>query len=190
MGESRREPVTTDEHLERITVGDVQRLDGPVALAEYDPAWAARYARLAREIGAGLGGRMLRIEHVGSTSVPGLAAKPIVDIVLVVPDSAEEADYVPPLEGAGFFVRIREPDWYEHRMLTVADRSVNLHVFGEGCSEVDRMVRFRDRLRADPAERDRYESVKRELAARRWRHLQNYADAKTAVVDEILSRAP
>jgi GrpB-like predicted nucleotidyltransferase (UPF0157 family) len=189
MGESRREPVTTDEDLERITVGEVQRLDGPVTLAEYDPAWPERYAALARRIGDALGERILGIEHVGSTSVPGLAAKPIIDIVLVVSDSADEADYVPPLEAAGFYLRIREPHWYEHRLLSVPDRSVNLHVFGEGCTEVDRMVRFRDRPRAEPDERDRYESVKRELAARRWRHVQNYADAKTAVVNEILARA-
>jgi GrpB-like predicted nucleotidyltransferase (UPF0157 family) len=167
----------TDEDLASITVGELRPLDGPVALAEYDPAWPRRYAALAGEIAAALGGRALRIEHVGSTSVPGLVAKPIIDVVLVVEDPAREAGDVPPLEPLGYGLRIREPGWYEHRMLKGGDDDVNLHVFAAGCPEVERMVRFRDRLRADPGERDLYAAVKRELAARSWRHLQDYADA-------------
>jgi GrpB-like predicted nucleotidyltransferase (UPF0157 family) len=158
---------------------------GPVTLAEYDPAWPERYAALADEIREGLGDLAVLVERVGSTSVPGLVAKPIIDIVLVVPDSAAEGDYVPPLEAAGYSVRIREPDWYEHRMLR-GDRDVNLHVFSAGCPEVDRMLRFRDRLRADPADRELYASAKRELAERHWRHVQDYADAKTGVINEIV----
>jgi GrpB-like predicted nucleotidyltransferase (UPF0157 family) len=129
------------------------------------------------------------LEHVGSTAVPGLAAKPIIDILLVVADPADEAAYVEPLRAEGFVLRIREPDNYEHRMLKGGQEDVNLHVFGAGCPEIARMLRFRDRLRTHPADRERYAAVKRELAARRWRHVQNYADAKTAVVEEILARA-
>jgi GrpB-like predicted nucleotidyltransferase (UPF0157 family) len=190
MARDRREPqVTTDEDLARVTVGEVRSLDGPVTLAVYDPGWPDRYASLARGIRAALGDAAVRVEHVGSTAVPGLVAKPIVDIVLAVADSADEAAYVPSLEPEGYALRIREPSWYEHRMLKGGDEDVNLHVFSAGCPEIDRMLLFRDRLRADPAERDRYAAVKRELAARRWRHVQNYADAKTAVVEEILARA-
>jgi GrpB-like predicted nucleotidyltransferase (UPF0157 family) len=189
MAQQRRRHVTTDEDLARVTVGAVRRLDGPVTLEEYDPAWGRRYATLARRIREVLGQTLLLVEHVGSTSVPGLAAKPIIDIVAAVQDSADEAAYVPPLEAEGYSLRIREPHWYEHRMLKGGDEDVNLHVFSGGCPEIERMLAFRDRLRAEPAERDRYATVKRELAARHWRHVQNYADAKTAVVDEIMARA-
>jgi GrpB-like predicted nucleotidyltransferase (UPF0157 family) len=181
--------MTTYHDLARVTLGDVRPLDGPVTLAEYDPAWPDRYVGLARVIRRALGDAVVLVEHIGSTSVPGLVAKPIVDIVLAVSDSANEAAYVAALEAEGYALHVREPDWYEHRMLEGPGGDVNLHVFSAGCPEIDRMLVFRDVLRADPAEGDRYAAVKRELAARRWRHLQNYADAKTAVVEEILSRA-
>ena len=172
-----------------MTVGEVRPLNGPVTLAEYDPAWPERFAALARYIRAALGQTALTVEHVGSTSVPGLAAKPIIDIVLAVADSSQEASYLPALEETGYALRIREPEWFEHRMLRGGEDDVNLHVFGAGCPEIDRMILFRDRLRTEPAERDLYESAKRELASRSWRHMQNYADAKSAVVAEILERA-
>ena len=129
------------------------------------------------------------VEHIGSTSVPGLAAKPIIDIVLVVPNSADEASYVPDLERSGYALRIREPGWFEHRVLRRQDPAVNLHVFSPGCIEVTRMLAFRDHLRRDADDRARYESTKRLLARRRWRYVQNYADAKTDVVTEIMARA-
>lgn len=181
--------VTTDEDLARVSVGDVRPHDGPVTLAAYDAAWPERYTALAREIRDALGDVVVLLEHVGSTSVPGLIAKPIIDIVIAVGDSACESAYVPPLEARGYTLRIREPHWYEHRMLQGADEDVNLHVFSVGCPEIDRMLTFRDRLRTHAADRDRYAAVKRELAARRWRHAQNYADAKTAVVEQIMTRA-
>jgi GrpB-like predicted nucleotidyltransferase (UPF0157 family) len=136
-----------------------------------------------------LGNQTLRIEHVGSTSVPGLMAKPIVDILLVVTDSADEPCYVPQLEAAGYILRIREPEWFEHRMFRGPDTPIHLHVFSSGAAEVERLLRFRDRLRDDDAARDRYARTKRELAQRSWRHVQDYADAKTAVVNEILDDA-
>jgi GrpB-like predicted nucleotidyltransferase (UPF0157 family) len=118
-----------------------------------------------------------------------LIAKPIIDILLAVADSADESAYVPALEAAGYRLRIREPDWHEHRLLKGSDTDVNLHVFGSGSPEIERMQRFRDRLRSDDADRDRYAAAKRELAARQWRHTQDYADAKTDVVAEIVARA-
>jgi GrpB-like predicted nucleotidyltransferase (UPF0157 family) len=121
--------------------------------------------------------------------VPGLAAKPIIDIVLAVPDSSDEDTYVPALEAAGYVLRIREPDWYEHRVLKKTEPNVNLHVFTEGCVEIDRMLAFRDHLRADAADRELYERTKRDLAAREWAYVQDYADAKTEVVEEIITRA-
>ncbi|MGR7026389.1 GrpB family protein [Geodermatophilus sp. URMC 62] len=102
---------------------------------------------------------------------------------------ADEPGYVPQLEAAGYALRIREPDWFEHRLLKGPDTDVNVHVFGAGAAEVQRMVRFRDRLRADDAARDRCARTKRELARRAWRHVQDHADAKTAVVEEVLGAA-
>ena len=166
-----------------------RRLDGPIAFSEYDPAWPARFEVEAERIRAALGARAALVEHVGSTSVPGMAAKPIVDIVLAVPDPATEADYVPALAAIGYRVHIREPEWHEHRLLKPPDDGVNLHVFAAGSSEIDRMVRFRDRLRASPEDFARYLAAKRELGARTWRYTQDYADAKTGVVEEILARA-
>jgi GrpB-like predicted nucleotidyltransferase (UPF0157 family) len=179
----------SDEELATVRIGPLEPLDAPITLVEYDPAWPAVYARESARIRSALGDRVLLLEHVGSTSVPLLAAKPRIDIVLAVADSSDEAAYVPVLETAGYALRIREPDWYEHRLFGSPDADVNLHVFSTGCEEIERLVLFRDHLRRDEADRVRYESTKRELAKRTWRHTQHYADAKTAVVEEILGRA-
>ncbi len=136
-----------------------------------------------------LGSRALRIEHAGSTSVPGLAAKPVIDIVLVVADSADENAYFPALESANYRLRIREPEWYQHRLFNGPDTNVNLHVFSSGCPEADRMLTFRDWLRGNAADRDLYARTKLSLAQGEWKDVQEYADAKTAVVEEILGRA-
>ena len=112
-----------------------------------------------------------------------------IDVLLVVADSADELAYVPALEAAAYALRIREPDWYEHRMFKGPDTDINLHVFSPGCPEIDRMLLFRDWLRSNAADRRLYERTKRELARLDWKYTQNYADAKTAVVEEILARA-
>ena len=119
----------------------------------------------------------------------GLAAKPIIDILLAVPDSSDEPAYVPALEAAGYVLRIREPDWFEHRLFKGPDTDINLHVFTVGAAETDRMLLFRDRLRTNDADRDAYLQVKRDLATRTWRDVQHYADAKTAIVEQIIARA-
>src|SRR5262249_22637406 len=156
---------------------------------DYDPGWPVLFAREAARIRAALGDCAVQVEHVGSTSVPGLAAKPIIDIVLAVPDSSDEQAYVPALEAAGYVLRAREPGWFEHRMLRGPDTDINLHVFTVGAAEIDRMLLFRDWLRANDADRDANLRVKRDLAQRTWRHVQHYADAKTAIVAEIMARA-
>jgi GrpB-like predicted nucleotidyltransferase (UPF0157 family)/ketosteroid isomerase-like protein len=186
------EPLSVDERaaeLQRLWIGPHERHDAPITVAEPDPRWPALYEREAARIRAALGARALQVEHVGSTSVPGLAAKPIIDVALAVADPADEPAYVPDLEAAGYVLRVREPDWHEHRLLRGAEPAVNLHVFALGSPEIDRMTGFRDRLRADPGDRERYAAAKRELAARRWRYVQDYADAKSEVVEAILTRA-
>ena len=182
---------TRDDEIEAARVGELgpTRADGPIHLAEYDPAWPSLYEREATRIQSILGDQVLRLEHVGSTSIPGLAAKPVIDIVLAVPDSAHEAAYVSPLVSAGYVLRIREPGWFEHRVLNGPDTRVNLHVFSDGCPEIERMLAFRDRLRTHDDERRRYEEVKRDLAARHWTYVQHYADAKSGVVEAIIARA-
>ena len=178
-----------DRELAEVTIGGPRPLLGPVEIHEHDPDWPRLYEREEDRIRSVLGDRVIRVEHVGSTAVPGLPAKPLIDIVLEVPDSADEAAYVPELETAGYVLRIREPDWFEHRLFKGPDTDVNVHVFTAGCEEVERMLRFRDRLRENAADRELYAEKKRELAAREWKHMQQYADAKTAVVHEIMARA-
>ena len=178
-----------DAELQEVTVGTLEPHNAPITLAAYDPDWPRLFGREADRVRSVLGNQTLPIEHVGSTSVPGLMAKPIVDILLVVADSADEPCYVPQLEAAGYILRIREPEWFEHRMFRGPDTPIHLHVFSSGAAEVERLLRFRDRLRDDDAARDRYARTKRELAQRTWRHVQDYADAKTAVVNEILDDA-
>ena len=185
---TRREQMTEGQ-LRDVTIGEPQVIGGSVELVEYDPSWPELFAREAQWIATALNERALRIEHVGSTSVPGLAAKPIIDILLVVTDSADENGYAGSLSASGYVLRIREPDWYQHRMFKGEDPIVNLHVFSEGCPEIERMLLFRDWIKSNPADCALYGRTKRELAQREWKYIQNYADAKGAVVEEIVGRA-
>jgi GrpB-like predicted nucleotidyltransferase (UPF0157 family) len=187
-GPTERVPMT-EEEIRAVTVGELTPLAEPIRVVPYDPAWPRLFEREAARIRAALGDRVVRLEHVGSTSVPGLAAKPRIDILLVVPDSGDEPAYVPALQAASYALRIREPEWYEHRVFKGPDTDVNLHVFSPGCPEIARMVGFRDHLRRDEADRRLYERAKLDLAQRDWQYTQNYADAKTAVVEEIIARA-
>ena len=180
----------TEEQIRRVTVGLTPKQDsGKVVLVDYDPAWPVLFIRENKRIKSALGAKAISIEHVGSTSVPGLPAKPIVDILLVVDSSADEKSYLPVLEAAGYVLRIREPDWHEHRMFKGPDTNIDLHVFSRGDEEIERMLIFRDWLRENPADRDFYLRTKRELARKDWNYVQNYADAKSKVVESIIARA-
>ena len=175
--------------LQAATIGRPTRVDGPIILADSDPGWPALYDREASRVRGLLGDRVLQLEHVGSTSVPGLPAKPIIDMLLVVADSADEPAYVPALEAGGYVLWIREPDWHEHRLFKGPDTNINLHTFSDGSPEIGRMLAFRDRLRTHDDERDAYLQTKRGLAARHWVYVQDYADAKGEVVEGIIQRA-
>src|SRR6266545_1899229 len=142
---------TSEEYMQAVTIGERKPHRGPVELVDYDPEWPALFRREEERIRD----------------------------VLAVADSTDEEAYVPALEDAGYVLRIREPDWFEHRLLKDQDPSVNLHVFSAGCPEIDRMLRFRDRLRTNDADRELYARAKRELAEQNWEYVQNYADAKT-----------
>ncbi len=154
-----------------------------IAIADPDPRWPARFERERARIGDALGDRALAIEHVGSTAVPGLAAKPIVDILVAVAEP-DDARLQAALEASGYELRVREPG---HRMFRTPARDVHVHVWAEGDPEVGRTLRFRDRLRASPEDRERYERLKRELAGREWRDMNEYADAKGPLIEEILA---
>jgi GrpB-like predicted nucleotidyltransferase (UPF0157 family) len=178
-----------EEELRAAWVTEPPRLTGKIQVADYDPAWPGLFRREADRIRAVLGERVVQLEHIGSTSVPGLAAKAVIDILLVVPDSSDEPAYLPDLEAAGYTLVIREPDWHQHRCLKGPDTNINLHVYSPGCPEIERCLLFRDRLRGHPGDRAGYQRAKRELAERDWTYVQEYADAKTEVVEGIIARA-
>lgn len=165
-------------------IGGVERVD--IQLHDYNPGWAAVFAMHATRIREALGRAALRVEHIGSTAVPGLLAKPIIDILLVVANSADEGSYLPALERAGYQLRVREPACDEHRMLRTPNRDVHVHVYSSGCREIDRCLIFRDRLRADRADRELYAETKRGLAIHAWPDMNAYAAAKGDVIEAII----
>jgi GrpB-like predicted nucleotidyltransferase (UPF0157 family) len=163
-----------------------------IEVTDPDPHWPQQYRDLAARIREALGWRVLLLEHVGSTSVPGLAAKPIIDIDLTVADPGREQDYIPALEKAGFRLVIREPWWYGHRVLLADEPRCNLHVFGFDSPELVKHRIFRDWLRGNPGERDRYAAAKRQAATEanaRGEHVMQYNARKQQVIREIYHRA-
>lgn len=160
----------TRHHFDDPPAGSNPWVDGSAAapyeiqVVEYDEGWPADFERVAARIRAALGDRVLELHHVGSTSVPGLPAKPVIDVDLVVADPADEPSYLPDLEAVGFVHRIREPWWHEHRLLTYADPVAHLHVFGPDCPEVVRHQMFQAWLRDHPDDFTAYADAKREAA--------------------------
>ena len=154
----------SDEQIRAASVDGAPPQYLEIVVADYDPEWPRWFERAAEQIRSALGEAALEIHHVGSTSVPRLAAKPLIDINLVVADTTDEDAYVPKLETAGYVLRVREPDWFEHRMLRGFEPPVNLHVFPPECPEVEQMLLFRDWLRTNDADRELYARAKRDLA--------------------------
>jgi GrpB-like predicted nucleotidyltransferase (UPF0157 family) len=183
--------IHTAEEIQAASVEPVAPLTGPITFVAYDPSWPARFAREEARIRSILGERVVRLEHTGSTSVPGLAAKPVIDITMTVADVLDEPAYADDLAAAGYrlVIREQEPDWYDHRVFKGPDTNINLHVFSAGSPEVDRMVGFRDWLRTHDDDRQLYEETKRDLIKRDWTYVQNYADAKGEVIEQIAARA-
>lgn len=181
--------MATEEEMQAAHVGGMQLHNAPIQLVEYRAEWPVLFAREADRVRATLGARVLQLEHAGSTSVPRLAAKPIIDMILAVADSSDEGAYVPAMEAAGYVLRIREPEWHQHRLFKGPDTDINLHVYSFGCPEIDTMLMFRDWLRSNDADRELYQRTKRDLAKQTWKYVQNYADAKTSIVAEIVARA-
>lgn len=157
-----------------------------IELVAYDAAWPGRFAFERRRIRDALGNAALRVDHVGSTAVVGLAAKAIIDVQLSVLDPDDERSYLPLLLGAGYELRVREPG---HRMLRTPALDVHVHVCALGSSWERRHLLFRDWLRIAPADAALYAAAKHQLSRRDWPDMNAYAEAKTTVIDEIMSRA-
>jgi GrpB-like predicted nucleotidyltransferase (UPF0157 family) len=163
-----------------------------IEVTDPDPAWPRQYDDLVGRIREALGWRVLQLEHVGSTAVPGLAAKPIIDIDLTVADPGREQDYIPALVTIGFRLVIREPWWYGHRALRADEPFCNLHVFGFDSPELIKHRIFRDWLRGNPGERDLYAAAKRQAAAESnaaGEHVMQYNARKQRIIREIYHRA-
>ncbi|HEX2049431.1 MAG TPA: GrpB family protein [Actinomycetota bacterium] len=171
------------EHLDAVLIGGMEPVI--VELVDYRPEWPRTFESERNRLRAAVGPVARRIEHVGSTSVPRLAAKDVVDVVMTV-DDVEQESYARPVEALGYALRVREPG---HRCYRLMDPRVNLHVWGDDDPEVAKYLAFRDRLRAHDEDRALYERVKRDLAGREYDDVNFYADAKGEVIHEILARA-
>jgi GrpB-like predicted nucleotidyltransferase (UPF0157 family) len=177
---ARRRPDVTTVDL----VGGVEALR--LELQDHDPRWADTYLEHRRRIRDALAAVDVGVEHIGSTSVPGLAAKPVVDVVVTVEDITAEEDYLDALLAAGYELRVREPG---HRLVRTPARDVHVHLLERGDPAVDEYLLLRDHLRSDPDDRALYERTKRALLERRWDDANDYAEAKTDVVLAIKARA-
>lgn len=178
----------SDAYIQQHTIGDASHND-TIYLSPYQKQWQQQYLEEAACIKKALQETALRIEHIGSTSVPGLCAKPILDILLVVKDSSQEETYLPALKTIGYPLRIREPAFEEHRMCRKTQPLCNLHIFSEGSVEIEKYLLFRAYLRTHEEARSQYARQKQLLAKKRWKYVQNYADAKSDVVQDILRKA-
>ncbi|MDN5896296.1 MAG: GrpB family protein [Nocardioides sp.] len=176
----RRRPDVTGTEL----VGGVEKRE--LVIVEADPTWPQAFAQHEEQVRAALGTTAREIEHVGSTSVPGLAAKPIIDILVIVDDITAEEDYLQPLLGMGYQLRVREPG---HRMVRTPALDVHIHILESGDPERDEYLLLRDHLRRTSTDRALYERTKRELVQSEWADMNAYAEAKTAVITQIKGRA-
>jgi GrpB-like predicted nucleotidyltransferase (UPF0157 family) len=177
------DPEDFDAHLEVALIGGRERRE--IVVVAYDPRWVERFEGERDRISAALGDQVVAVHHVGSTAVPGLVAKPIIDIVLVVRNPDGESSYVPSLESAGYELRVREED---HRMLRTPAKDVHVHCWSSA-EDVGRHLLFRDWLRNDESDRARYGRLKTVLAGRDWPDMNHYARAKSELVAEVMARA-
>jgi GrpB-like predicted nucleotidyltransferase (UPF0157 family) len=173
-----------DADLDRILIGGREKR--LIVIVDYDDQWPARFENQRERVRSALGAEALRVEHIGSTAVPGLAAKPIIDMLVTVRDPDAESTFAAALTSAGYHQRVREPG---HRMFRTPERDVHVHIWSDSDPDVRRQLAFRDRLRRSADDRRAYERLKRELATRDWPDMNAYADAKGALIEEILDRA-
>ncbi|KAA8644275.1 hypothetical protein EYZ11_002851 [Aspergillus tanneri] len=182
-----QQPVVDPQKVEHISTRPQKRIE----IVEPSPTWPATYEHIAQRIRSAIGNYMISIEHIGSTSVPGLPAKDIIDVDVIVPDPSAEDSYIPALEAAGFQFLLREPDWYQHRFLGLEFPYANVHVFGPDGHEAIRHRLFRDWLRDHEEDRIRYAAAKREAAEasrNAGETVMQYTDRKEPVIRDILQK--
>jgi GrpB-like predicted nucleotidyltransferase (UPF0157 family) len=173
-----------NEHLHRVLIGGREKRE--IVIFDYDPTWPVRFQHERERIQRALGPTALGIEHIGSTAVPGLAAKPIIDVLVTVHDPDDESALLAALTPAGYELRVREPG---HRMFRTPRRDVHVHIWGQSDPEAERHLAFRDRLRSSSEDRTAYERLKRDLATREWSDMNEYADAKADLIAAIITRS-
>jgi GrpB-like predicted nucleotidyltransferase (UPF0157 family) len=178
---------TPEQHAAGL-VGEPPAMWQSIVIEDYDPAWPGRFDAIRAGLEETLGELVVGVEHVGSTSVPGLAAKPVIDIDLLIEDTGDESRYLPALERAGYRLVLREPWWHGHRMLVGPAEDINLHVWPKDAPEPVRHRLFRDWLRSHPADRDRYAAAKRRLASDTVDRAGDYSLSKNEVIDQIFDR--
>jgi GrpB-like predicted nucleotidyltransferase (UPF0157 family) len=176
----------TDEEIAQARVAPV--VPAPVEVVPPDPGWVDDFRRVRSQVLDALGERVLSIEHVGSTSVPGLWAKPVIDVDVTVADSGDEAAYLPDLEAAGFVLTVREPDWEQHRCLRGSAPAANVHVWSPGSVEARRHLAFRDWLLEHEDDRTMYGDLKAKLAAQGFTDVMVYNNAKGGLIYDIYER--
>ncbi|GAA2589932.1 GrpB family protein [Winogradskya consettensis] len=179
---------TPEQEAEGVVGPPPKQWVGPVTIVDYDPSWPDRYNALRPPIDAALGDLIISAGHIGSTSVPGLAAKPVIDIDVVIDDTEDESRYVPPLERIGYRLLLRHPWWQGHRMLINADADVHLHIWPHDAAEPVRHRLLRDWLRTHPEDRDLYATTKQHLARETADRPEDYTMAKNTVIDAIFTR--
>lgn len=155
-------------------------------IVDYDPAWPRRFDELAARIRVVLGEQLLDVQHVGSTSVPGLAAKPVIDIACTVADAEDEQAFVPQLGSLGLVLRARLPG---RRFLRTAAKDVHVHVLTSGHPQLAEYQLLREQLLRSAEDRELYAATKRRLAERPWSDMTEYSAAKSEVLAQVLSRA-
>jgi len=175
----------SNKKLELGVIGGAEKR--AIEIVHYDDSWPIKYAEHENKIREALGESIINIEHIGSTSVPHLSAKPIIDILLVVKDSSKEDEYINKMESAGYQLRVREPDFHEHRMFRTVDRDVHIHILSSGSTEIERYIVFRNRLRTNEFDRNSYEKLKLKLAKNQWGSMNEYAEAKTEIIEQIIA---
>ena len=173
--------------LETGLIGGIEQRT--IQIVASDPNWPARFDAQKRTIRTASGNAALEVEHIGSTAVPQLAAKDIIDVLLVVADSGDESAYLNPLVEAGYQLRVREPEFDEHRMFRTPDRDVHIHVYSRGSVEIERYLNFRNWLRQHPDDRQAYERLKIQLASRDWKDMNAYAATKGTFIEEVIVKA-
>lgn len=176
----------TDEEIAQARVAPVA--PARVEVVPPDPGWADDYERVRAQVLDALGARALSVQHVGSTAVPGLWAKPVIDVDVTVADSGDEASYLPDLEAAGFVLTVREPEWQQHRCLRGPAPVANVHVWSPGSVEPKRHAAFRDWLIEHEDDRAAYGELKARLADQGFTDVMDYNTAKGGVIYDTYER--